>query len=94
MIKYLIQNVDRKEDYWGGNGLFGPFKLPVVEWKIPNYNHYIPSTDGISFSFYNQPVNPYLFNSLEEAKQAMDYVPRKFNVKIVSVTINFVVVEE
>ncbi len=92
MVKYLIQNVDRKEDYWGGNGMFGPFNLPITEWKTPDYNHYnYLSTDGISVSWYNRPVNPYLFNSLEEAQQAMDYVPRKFNVKIVSVTINFVV---
>lgn len=95
IIKYLIRDNDREEMYWGGDCLFGKLDIKTRNWEIPktnsNFNIY-PTSDSIIWS--PPPVIPFVFDSYSQAESAIKYIPRKFNVSIVSLHINFSIANE
>lgn len=92
MKKYLIRDSKQKDKYWGGDCLFGGFDLQTRKWSIPPSNHNLPVICGDGISWYDRPVVPFIFESIEEVNRAIEYVPRKFAVEIVCLQIDYSIV--
>ncbi len=86
---YYIGDMDRPGLFWGGDCLFGELKLHTNKWIGPKTHNGLDfhlCGDGIMLNY--PPVIPYSFITLEQAKDAIQYVPRKYEVMIMTEELN------